>query len=273
MAVAAWLLDLGRNVPGFVRARLPVGPLDGRTRERVLLAVAESDGGRWSVWVHDGWIAFLGEGVDEPTDAEDALLDYARACAAADRPIDTGALAAAVPPAAVATARAVVAEAALTAAVGRRIDGIARRLRHLDVLGAAVEAATVAVAAPVVAPVLATAGAMHAVARLAPPLPDVDAPDDDDANLLAHLLARTVPAYLANALVRLAVLRLPVPLTIGVRTGRSEATVRIDRGRVAVTNGIAGDAVVVLEGDVEPLVHVAAGSLVRELTALRLRRE
>jgi hypothetical protein len=125
----------------------------------------------------------------------------------------------------------------------------------------------------VAAPVLATAGAMRLATRLAPPMPAIEEPEGDDANLLVHLLARTVPAYLANAGVRLALLRLPVVVSIGVRTGRSAATLRIGRGRVEVANGVGSDALVVLEGDVEPLLQVATGSLVRELAGLRLKRD
>ena len=76
-----------------------------------------------------------------------------------------------------------------------------------------------------------------------------------------------------DAGVRLALLRLPVPLSIGVRSGRTSATVRIGRGRIEVVNGIARDAVVVLEGEVEPLLQLATGSLLRELAALRLEPE
>ena len=72
---------------------------------------------------------------------------------------------------------------------------------------------------------------------------------------------------------RLVALRLPVPLSLGVRAGRTSATVRIGRGRVAIDNGIGPDALVVLEGDIEPLLQLATGSLVRELSTLRLKRD
>jgi AhpD family alkylhydroperoxidase len=274
--VTPWLVELGRTVPGLVRSYLPGGPVDARTRERIILAVTDVNGCRWCAWVHGAWSEYLGDGVEDPAGAEEALLDYARACAEAGRPLDTTPLAAVLPAAAVRAVRATVAQIGVASVVGQRADGLVARLRgRRRFVGwrAASEAATVAVALPVAAPVLATAAAMRAVTRLAPPMPAIEAPDEDDANLLVHLLARTVPAYLANAAVRLLVLRLPVPVTVGLRTGRSAATLRVGRGRVAVANGIAADALLVLEGDVEPLLQVATGSLLRELSTLRLRRD
>jgi hypothetical protein len=145
--------------------------------------------------------------------------------------------------------------------------------RPVDLPRMAADAVTAAAALPVVVPLLATGAAMRVVARLAPPVPAVEQADAEDPNLLAHLLAMTVPAYLANAGVRLALLRLPVPVAVGIRSGRSAATLTIGRGRVRLANGIGPDAVVVLEGDIDPLFELATGSLVRELTALRLRRD
>jgi AhpD family alkylhydroperoxidase len=274
--LAPWLVELAGSIPGLVRSYLPGGPVDARTRERVILAVTEVNGCRWCAWVHGAWADYLGEGVEDPAEAEEALLDYARACAEAGQPLDTTALAAVLPPTAVGAVRATVAQIGVASVVGRRADGLLARLsgrRRLDPWAAAAEVATVALALPVAAPVLATAGAMRLATRLAPPMPAIEEPEGDDANLLVHLLARTVPAYLANAGVRLALLRLPVVVSIGVRTGRSAATLRIGRGRVEVANGVGSDALVVLEGDVEPLLQVATGSLVRELAGLRLKRD
>jgi hypothetical protein len=273
-SVAPWLVELARNAPGLVRSYLPGSPIDARTRERVMLAVTEGDGSRWSAWVHGSWVEYLGEGVDPPNDDEEALLDFARACGAAGRPLDATPLALLLAPDAVASVRATVAHVGVAGVVGRRADALLDRLRgrrRIDPLAAVAEAVTVALAMPLAAPILAAAATMRLTARLAPPVPDIEA--DDDANLLVHLLARTVPAYLANAGLRLAALRLPVPVSVGVRTGRSEATVRIGRGRIDIREGIGPDAVVVLEGDVEPLLQLVTGSLHRELAGLRLRRD
>ena len=273
MAVAPWLVELARNTPGLVRSYLPGSPVDARTREQLMVAVTPVDRG-WAAWVHDAWAGYLGDRHEEPTEAEAALLEFARACAAAGGPVDATSLALVLPPSAVAAVRATVAHVAAAGAVGLRADALLDRLlgrRRLDPVAAAAEAATVTVTLPVAAPFVVAAAAMRVATRLAPPVPAIDA--DDEANLLVHLLARTVPVYLANAGVRLVALRLPVPLRFGVRTGRSAATVRIGRGRIEVTEGIAADALLVLEGDVEPLLQVATGSLLRELTGLRVRRD
>jgi hypothetical protein len=96
-------------------------------------------------------------------------------------------------------------------------------------------------------------------------------PPAGEANLLVHLLAAAAPMYLANAVVRLAVLGLPRPIAVGIRAGRTAATVRVGRGRVAVENGISRDTVVVVEGEVEPLLQLATGTIVRELSSVRIR--
>lgn len=274
--VTPWLLELGRSAPGLVRSYLPGGPVDARTRERIILAVTEVNGCRWCAWVHGAWAEYLGEGVEDPEAAEQALLDYARACARAGRPLDPTPLAAVLPASTVAAVRATVAQIGVAGAVGSRADDLLARLtlrRRPDVVRAAVDALSVAAALPVAMPVLATAAAMRVVNRLAPPVPSIHAPDGAEANLLVHLLARTVPAYLANAGIRLAVLRLPLPVTVALRTGQSAATVRLRRGGVEVVNGVAPDALMVLEGDIEPLLQVATGSLLRELASLRVRRD
>jgi hypothetical protein len=71
--------------------------------------------------------------------------------------------------------------------------------------------------------------------------------------------------------VRAAVVGAPFSLAIGVRAGRTGATVRFGRGRLAIENGVSPDAVVVIEGEVEPLLQLATGSLVRELSTIRIR--
>ena len=274
--LAPWLLELVRTARGLVRAYLPGGPVDARTRERVILAVTEVNGCRYTAWVHSSWAAFLGDDVEDPADAEAALLDHARSCAEAGRPLDVGALTAVLPPEAVAVVRATIAEVEVSNLVGNTVDGLLATLtgrRPFAPLRLAGEAVTVAAALPLAMPLVATAAAMRVVSRLAPRLPEVQAPADDDANLLVHVLARAVPAYLANAGVRLVALRFPAPVSIGIRAGRSAATIRIGRGRVAIDNGISPDVLMVLEGDIEPLLQAATGSLVRELAALRLKRD
>ena len=267
-----WLVELVRTVPGLVRSYVPGSPVPPRTRERVILAVTEVNGCRYCAWIHGSWQDFLGD-VDT-ADAEEALLAYARACAEAGTPLPADDLLAVLPSDAVGVLRATVAQIEVANLVGNTVDGVLARLtrkRPLDPLALAGELATVGIALPVAVPMLAAAGAMRAIDRIAPPLPEVVSPPAGEANLLAHLLTSALPTYLANALVRLVALGLPAPLAIGVRAGRTSATVRLGRGELAVENGVADDAAFVVEGEVEPLLRLATGSLVRELGSIRLR--
>lgn len=268
-----WFAELGRNLPGLLASYAPGGPLDPRTRERVILAVTEVNGCRYCAWIHGSWADFLG-GEDEEVEAEEALLAYARACADAGEPLDPAPLADDLPPDAIRAVRATVAQIEVSNLVGNTVDGLLARLtrrRPLDPPAAAVEALTVAAALPLAIPLLGAAAVMRAVARWAPPLPEIRTPAAGEANLLVHLLAQAVPVYLANAAVRAAVLRLPFPISVGVRAGRTGATLRIGRGNIEIANGIQPDAAVVVEGEVEPLLALATGSIVRELAGLRIR--
>lgn len=269
-----WLAELARTAPGLLRSYLPGSPIDARTREQVILAVTEVNGCRYCAWIHGSWADYLGD-LDDPAEAEEALLAYARASAEAGTPLPTTALDGVLPPEVVASLRATVAQIEVANLVGNTVDGLlarATRRRPLDPPRALGELATVAVALPVAVPMLAVGGLLKAVRALAPEVPAVQVPPAGEANLLVHLLARAVPSYLANAGLRLALLRLPVPLSFAVTAGRTSATVRIGRGEVAVANGVAPDVAVIVEGDVEPLLQLATGHLVREIATLRVKR-
>ncbi|MGH2684841.1 MAG: carboxymuconolactone decarboxylase family protein [Actinomycetota bacterium] len=282
-ALVPWIVELAKVLPGLAESYgigSGLGPsgrlsgrrrLDPRTRERVIMAVTEVNGCRYCAWIHGAWRDFLGDGAG---DAEEALLAYARACAEAGRPIDPTPLADLLPPESLRAVRATVAQIEVSNLVGNTVDELRARLarkRPPAPVSAAREAITVALAVPLAAPLLATAGVMRLVNLVAPPLPEVEAPKASEANLLAHLLAAAVPAYLSNALVRLLILDLPVTVSVGVRAGRSAATVSFGRGRVAVANGITSDALVVVEGEIEPLLRLATGSMVRDITSVRIR--
>jgi AhpD family alkylhydroperoxidase len=268
-----WLAEVVTTLPGLVRSYGPGGALDPRTREQIILAVTEVNGCRYCAWIHGSWQEFLGN-ADHIADAEQALLAYARACAEAGRPLPADDLIGVLPPAAVRAVRATVAQIEVSNLVGNTVDGLLARLarkRPLSPIAFAREAATIAAAVPIAIPLLATAGAMRVAARIAPPLPEVEMPPAGEANLLVHLLAAAAPAYLSNAVVRLALLGLPRPVAVGIRAGRTAATVRIGRGAIEVENGISRDTVVVVEGEVEPLLQLATGSIVRELSNVRIR--
>ncbi|MCU1449486.1 MAG: alkylhydroperoxidase like protein AhpD family [Acidimicrobiales bacterium] len=268
-----WFAELGKNLPGLVRSYLPGQAIDSRTRERVILAVTEVNGCRYCAWIHGSWQDFLGE--NALVDADEALLTYARACAEAGRPLDTAPLAGVLPPESLGAVRATVAQIEVSNLVGNTVDGLLARLtrkRPLDPLRTAEELAVVAAAIPLAVPMLAAGAALRAASRLAPPVPDADMPAPGEANLLVHLLAQLAPTLLANSLLRLAVLGSPVVLPVGLKAGRTTATVRVGRGRLALENGISPDVVMVIEGDVEPLLRLASGAVLQEARNLRIRR-
>ena len=268
-----WIVELGKTLPGLVRSYLPGQALDPRTRERVILAVTEVNGCRYCAWIHGSWQDFLGE--NSLVDADEALLTYARACAEAGRPLDPAPLADVLSADAVASVRATVAQIEVSNLVGNTVDGLIARLtrkRPLDPVNAAGEAAVVAAAVPLALPMLAAGAALRAASRLAPPVPAAQMPPAGEANLLVHLLAQLAPTLLANAALRTAVLGSPVVLVVGLKAGRTTATVRAGRGRLALDNGISPDVVMVVEGDVEPLLRLASGQVLQEARNLRIRR-
>lgn len=274
--VGLWVAELARLVPVLVRAHLPVAPLEPRARERVKLAVCEVNGCRYSAWVHEAWQDVLGPTgfAGAPPEEEVAVLDFARACAEAGRPLDPGSLNVMLSPAAVRAIRATVASTELANVVGNAADSLWARLAGRTARSASAmarEAATLTLAAPIALPFLAFGGALRLLDRAAPHLPAVDQPDPDDANLLSHLLVEAAPGYLGHALLRTTVLRLPFTVSVGLRTGRTAATVRLGRGQLAVNNGIDDDAILVVEGDLEPLLRAASGAIVREVGSIRVR--
>src|SRR4051812_28377653 len=223
-----WLAEVVRTAPGLVASYLPRGPIAPRTREQVILAVTEVNGCRYCAWIHGSWQDFLGDVAE--ADATDALLAYARASAEAGHPLPASDLEAVLPPDAIQAVRATVAQIEVSNLVGNTVDGLLARLtrkRPLAPLAAARELATVALAVPLAVPLLSVAAGMRALDRMAPPLPEVDMPPAAEANLLAHLLAEAVPAWLSNAGLRLAALGLPVSIPIGIQAGRTAATIRI----------------------------------------------
>jgi hypothetical protein len=91
--------------------------------------------------------------------------------------------------------------------------------------------------------------------------------DEDDG-----VVADTLRAWTANAGVRLVVLRLPFTISIGLRDGLAESTVRLGRGRAQVVNGIAPDAVVLVEGELGPVLRNAAAAAIDHVGRVRIRK-
>jgi len=265
-----WMAELASTVDGLVRAfQGQRSALPPAAREEMAVVVATVNGCRSMAWVHTAWRDFLGgDGHDE---AGTLLLAFARDAAVAGTPVDHSGLDEALSPESVRSARAVVAVAELSSLVGNSADGLWLRVtgrRPLDPLAALGETAVVVAAAPFAAPLLVAAGVMRLAADAAPPLPRLRRPTDDDANLVVHLLAEAVPVYLANALVRALLLRLPGPLVVGIRAEGAGATVRISRDEITLSNDLDPDAVVVIEDGADLLLEVAARTLNRELRSL-----
>lgn len=271
--VATWAVELSQSAWGLAAAYLPfVRAISSRSREQVVLAVTEVNGCRYTAWIHGAWSEFLGD--EAADDALDLLLDHARASALAGRPVDSSHLEGRLPPDAVRAVRATVAVAELSSLVGNTVDALADRLRGrrpLDLGALAGEVAVVALGLPVAAPLLAAAGAMRLASRLSPPLPEIVCPPDDEANLVVAMLAEAIPTYLANALVRALVLAAPRPVVLGVRAEDTSATVRISRDAIELSNGLAHDVAVVVDGGLDLLLDVAGRALDRDLTRLTVR--
>ncbi len=285
VATMAWLRELTRVPLGLVDAHLPIGRgVPARTREQLILAVTEVRGGTASAWVHGTWLDFLGH--RDPDEVLEPLFAYARSCAEAGRPLDTTTLDAVYPARVVRSVRATVARAALGAVassaadrlVGRvwsRLPGRRRPAPEPAAPGRGLvgDLVVAGAALPAAVPALAAATGMRVANALAPELPTIDLPPDDDADLAVHLLAEAVPTYLGSTVLRTLALALPMPVSVAVRLEDSTATLRVGRGRVGVTRGVGQDAILVIEGGSEPLLKVVAASILRDLgTGRPLRR-
>ena len=170
--------------------------------------------------------------------------------------------------------RATVAQIEVSNLVGNTVDGLLARLarkRPLAPIAFAREAATVAAAVPIAVPLLATAGVMRVAAASLRRCP---------RSTCLRRAKRTFscicwrPPRRRTSPTRWSVSRCsacPDRSPSGYGPGRTAATVRIGRGKLAVENGISRDTIVVVEGEVEPLLQLATGSIVRELSSVRIR--
>lgn len=271
-ALAPWAGELARNLGGLVDSYSGRAVLDPRVREELILAVTDVNGCRYCEWIHGSWSEFLGD--IDGHDAADAALAYARASATIGRPDDVERLTATLGPGPARAVRATVAQITLANLVGNTVDGLIARItgkRPADPPRALAEAATVGLALPLAVPMLAVGAALRGLNRLAPPRTGVRVPDAGEANLLVHVLAEALAPLEANAALRLALTRLPLRLAVGIRAGRTGATLRFGAGAIALENGLADDALIVIEGDVGPLLRLAARPVVRDLARIRVR--
>ena len=262
-SVGAWAVEALATGPSGLRSMVPGAPVPASLREDVLVSVARARGATVMAWVHGEWRAFAGSVPDG--DVRLALDEHATACARAGYPVPPDSLAEVLPPATVRGVRAVVVRGRLEAEVESRTRRVVEALRTGRVGRATlVDVPLAAVGLAAAAPAVGVGTALGALARLAPPAPVVEGSDDPEVGLLGALAAEAVTVLLANAGVRTLVLATPADVAVGIRSGPSAATVRVGRGRVRVSDGIAPDALVVLQGDVEPLVRLAAGVVLRE---------
>ncbi|HEX7136152.1 MAG TPA: hypothetical protein VF228_26460 [Iamia sp.] len=270
-AAAAWAVEAVATAPAGLRTLVPGAPVPAALREDVLVAVARAQGAAGVAWIHGEWRAFAGSTPDG--DVRLALAAHAERGARAGHPVPPDELTDVLPPAAVRGVRAVVARARLESEVEartRRVLAAARRGRPSRDLVVDLPLAAVGLAAA--APAAGVGLALGALARLAPPVPVVEGAGDADVGLLGALAAEAVPVLLGNAAVRAAVLGSPLVIAVGLRSGGRAATVRVGRGRAQVVDGLTPDALVVLQGDVEPLVRLATGVLLREAHDVHARR-
>lgn len=265
--LGAWTAELMSVPIGLVEAYAPGSAgVNARTREQLILAVTEVNGCRYSAWVHGAWQDFLGR--RDPEELLGPLFDYARACAEAGVPLDTTTLDAMYPPAMVRSVRATVARAELANLVGNSFDELFEQFigrRSWSPVEVMSDAIAVTASMPLVAPTIALAGAMKIVSRLAPKVPVIELPPASEANLVVHLLAEATPTYLGHVFVRTSLVWSPVPVAIAFRMEGVSATIRIGRGKVAIDNGVDPNAVLIVDGVIEPLLQTVAGSILRDL--------
>lgn len=270
-SAAAWAVEALATAPAGVRSLVPGAPVPAALREDVLVSVAEARGAVAMAWVHGEWRAFAGSVPDG--DVHLALDEHSRRCARAGYPVPADVLAEVLPPSTVRGVRAVIVRGRLEAEVEsrtRRVVGAVRSGRPSR--GLAVDAPLALVGLAAAAPALGAGVLLGGLARLAPAVPPVEGADDPDIGLLGALAGEAVTVLLANAGVRAVVLSVPTELAVGLRSGPSAATVHVGRGRIRVADGISPDALLVLQGDVEPLVRLAAGVVLREATEVVPRR-
>jgi hypothetical protein len=262
-AAAAWGVEALATAPAGLRTLVPGAPVPAALREDVLVATAHAQGATGVAWVHGRWRAFAGTTPDG--DVRLALAAHAERCARAGHPVPPDGLTDVLPPAAVRGVRAAVARGRIESEVEARTRRVVTALvDRRPSASLVVDLPLAAVGLAVAAPAVGAGVVLGALARVAPPVPPVEGVDDPDVGLLGALAAEAVPVLLGNAAVRAVVLGSPAVLAVGLRSGGRAATVRVGRGRAEVVDGIAPDAWIVLQGDVEPLVRLATGIVLRE---------
>lgn len=225
-----------------IAALAPLGWPRPIERRALQAAMAEVRGARWSARRHRAWLDLVGGGPSHVAAAGSPVRE-AR-CAALARLAD------------------------VEAEVDRAVEWLADPERRRRVRPTVAAAAVAASAVPVRLPGTLLSHVAGAVSRTAPPLPPVVHAAHIRPNLLTTLLADVVPGVLGNAPARHVLARLRHPVSIGVRVGRSAATVTLAADAIRLRNGIARRSGFILESGVEPLLRRAAGRLEEEAAGL-----
>ncbi len=265
-----WTADLVPRAGTIARLYLPGAAVDARRRELLAAAVANARGVAAVADIHLAWAEVLGPA--DLDDLDDEVFAWA-AGASSDRgliaqgpglPVDDGV--ARMLAAAVVHGVVVALTVGHAQSLGKRVTGRAPR----QVGGAISDLAACGLGAPATVPLLMAAGMVWSFGRLVPAPPSVVV--DPEPNLLSHLLADAVPAWLGGVGGRVLAAALPVEVPVAWRSGHSGATVRVGRGRVQVENGVAADAWALFDGDVDSLVRAGSRTLAREVRASHLDR-
>ena len=266
-----WYLAMVPRLATVARCYLPAAPIDARRRELVSVVVAGASGSAVLARIHADWHDVLGPA--ELTELDDEVLSWVVTAVGETPDLAGHELPDEVSAQTRRAVAALVAHGVVAAATVDRAGSLARRLLGRSardprqVLG---DLAACAVGLPVALPAAAVGAVLGTVGKLAPAATAVEL--DPDPNLLAQLLAETLPTWLGSAWGRTLVARLPVEVPVAVRSGLTGATVRLGRGRVQVVNGLDDDIWALFDGDVDALLRAGSHSLTRELRSARLRR-
>lgn len=264
-----WYLALVPSVPTAVRCHLPRPPLDARRRELVAAVAAGAAHSNALAAAHVAWHDLLGPA--QLHEVDDEVLAWVADVASGAVDLDLDDLPQELDPGTRQALGAIVARE-VVGALGVRsaaslVDRVVgRRPRRLRAMAADLGAAVAGL--PVAAPTMVAGAAMGVVGLIAPPAARIDM--ESDPNLMAQLLAETLPTWLGSAWGRTLVATLPVAIPVAVRSGRSGATVRVGRGRVEVANGVADDVWALLDGEIDSLLQAGSHTLTREVRAQHL---